>query len=97
MIVGGRGHPAPSRVAWEVRNSVDVCPQESLEPVQGASVRSPVITDRPGEGIKKSGGLDCEARFLKGFGFGARLDGRFQNQSTFLGSSDASYVALLWN
>ena len=95
MAVCGRGHPSPSWVTWEVRDGVNVCPQQSLESVQGASIRGPVIPDRPGEGIKESGSLDCEAGFLDGFGFGTRFDRWFQNQSSFQGSSDAVYVALL--
>ena len=97
MAVCGRGHPSPSRVTWEVRNCVDVGPQQLLESVQGASVCGPVIPDRFGQGIKESGGLNCEAGFFDGFGFGTGFDCWFQNQSSFLGSSDAVYVALLRN
>ena len=69
MVVSGVWHPAPSLVTREVGDSVDVSPQELLEAVQGATVHGPVVSNGPGEGIKKSGSLDGEAGFLQGLGF----------------------------
>ena len=79
----GVWHPASNLVAREIGDCIYVGPQDLLEAVQGAAVHGPVVTNRPGEGIKEFGSLDCEAGFSKGFGLGARLDGWFQDHSSF--------------
>ena len=83
MAVSGVRHPASNLVAWEIGDRIYVGPQDLLEAVQGASVRGPVITNRPGEGIKEFGSLDGETGFFQGLGLGARLDGWFQDHSSF--------------
>ena len=83
MIVSGVRHPASNLVAREIGDRFNVGSQDLLEAVQCASVSGPIISDRPGEGIKKSGSLDGEAGFLKGFGFGAGFNGRFQDHPPF--------------
>ena len=95
MTVCGVWHPASNLVAREIGDCIYVGPQDLLEAVQGASVRGPVITNRPGEGIKEFGSLDGEAGFFQGLGLGARLDGWFQDHSSFLRSSDTLDVPLL--
>ena len=83
MIVNGVWHPASNLVAREIGDRFNVGSQDLLEAVQCASVSGPIISDRPGEGIKKSGSLDGEAGFLQGFGFGAGFNCRFQVHPPF--------------
>ena len=74
MAVSGIWHPSSNLVAREIGDRFNVGSQDLLEAVQCASVSGPIISDRPGEGIKESGSLDGEAGFLKGLGFGGCFD-----------------------
>ena len=95
MTVSGVWHPSSNLVAGEIGDRFDVGSQDLLEAVQCASVSGPIISDRPGEGIKKSGSLDGEAGFLQGFGLGARFNGWFQDHPPFKWSPDTLDIPLL--
>ena len=83
MVVSGIWHPSSNLVAGKIGDRLDVGSQDLLEAVQCASVSGPIISDRPGEGIKESGSLDGEAGFLQGLGFGAGFNCRFQDHPPF--------------